>query len=240
MYYSMTAPNASMARSPDTRQPFLDRPTLAERILATMRRETGRRPFPCWELCKRLWINWRTDAGRVPGDASQIVMRVLKRLERDGKLQRDHRGWCLAAFTEEPTMWHLRADLTKMKFKEFRYPMARAVEQFCHVGVFTANNRRPIVVISERPGNNGVSVTQATESIAAEVCRRFAMNPGLVTWIEHHPADEVTFGASWESVEYDCSGLEICNPHWRPMTPEAWAALAITPEMIETAMELPR
>jgi|SRR5208337_4627232 len=245
------------ARSPE--QPPSDafvRPTLAERILAIMRREPSRRPFPCWELCKRLWINWRTEGDRVPGDANAIVMRVLKRLERDGVLQRDQRGWGLAAFTEEPTMWDLRANLEQMKFSDVRYPASAGQRNFCHVGVFTASNRRPLVVISEHPDSRGVSVTNASESIAKEVCLRFAMNPGLAIWIEHYPprpdrlpirtrktgfSRDVFDSATWDIVEYDCSELaQICNPKWRRIGPETWAALAISPEMIEEAMDLPR
>jgi hypothetical protein len=54
--------------------------------------------------------------------------------------------------------------------------------------------RRPIVVCSEFPTNDGASITNTAEQLAAEVIHYHALTPPVV-WIEHHPP-ETTDGST--------------------------------------------
>jgi hypothetical protein len=56
----------------------------------------------------------------------------------------------------------------------------------------------PLVIYSELPTNDGCSVTNAAEQLAAEVIRYYKL-PAPVVWIEHHPPE--TTGGSTETFD---------------------------------------
>ena len=58
----------------------------------------------------------------------------------------------------------------------------------CRVRIYLPEDERdaPVVICSELPANEGASVTNIAEELAAEVIRYHRL-PAPVVWIEHHP-----------------------------------------------------
>ena len=58
----------------------------------------------------------------------------------------------------------------------------------CRVRIFLPEDEQdaPVVICSELPTNEGASVTNIAEQLAAEVIRYHRL-PAPVVWIEHHP-----------------------------------------------------
>jgi hypothetical protein len=43
-----------------------------------------------------------------------------------------------------------------------------------------------VIILTEPPGNPGISVTNGVEQIATALCRKHSIDPHSVTWIEHY------------------------------------------------------
>jgi hypothetical protein len=115
----------------------------------------------------------------------------------------------------------------------------------CHIRIFAAGGELPVVICTELKDNEGMSITNAAELIAAEVLENhphvfdpFALasiaglsydNPFV--WVEHYedgargtPSDPATF-ALVEFSHYEVRGAlragqcakEIGSPSWKPL-----------------------
>lgn len=69
----------------------------------------------------------------------------------------------------------------------YRPPYAGS-EARCRVRIYTAGrDRQSTVVISELADNPGMSVTNASETIATSLRGHYDLDPKTTTWIEHLP-----------------------------------------------------
>jgi hypothetical protein len=83
-----------------------------------------------------------------------------------------------------------------------------------------------VIACAQAPGNPGVGITNAVESIAAQVSNRFAIDPERLVWLEYwsRPA------AQWQRVVFHMTGDErLANPEWIPMTGAMWRRLGLQP-----------
>ena len=98
---------------------------------------------------------------------------------------------------------------------------------WCWLEIWEAPGRPPVVIVTNPLEDNGTSVTNMAEGLAALVCRRFRLEPRTLIWIECYewtPADEA-FGAyevskcsgrrNFDRVyfEIDAAGT-LSNPTW--------------------------
>jgi len=104
----------------------------------------------------------------------------------------------------------------------------------CRIRIYLPDDERdaPVVICTELPYNEGMSITSAAERIAAEVIRGHRLRTPLV-WIEHyaqgargtlddpHTFDLVTF-STYEITErapyLGESRYTIGEPSWKPLT----------------------
>ena len=105
--------------------------------------------------------------------------------------------------------------------------MPTIIQQF----VFTDHNRRPgicrveiyrgkrydLVVLTELEGNTGMSVTNASERIASQVCQSYRLDPARVRWVERYLPDVsgYTERSSQDEITYTWNGTQCSSPQWR-------------------------
>jgi hypothetical protein len=81
-----------------------------------------------------------------------------------------------------------------------------------------------VVMVSELPcgQNPGMSITNAAETIATFVCRRFDIPHDKLIYLEHWPVNAYETGrkeqASFDMVVFRSQNGALHNPHWRPLT----------------------
>lgn len=86
--------------------------------------------------------------------------------------------------------------------------------RFCKCRVLVLPGERPVVAMIQIDGTDGVSVTNASEHIAAAVARDLLSGATLnaVTWVEHYPASiRGSMGASYDTVTYEAIGPLWCR-----------------------------
>ena len=100
------------------------------------------------------------------------------------------------------------------------------IDAHCGVTLFIDQvNNRAAVVLTEKPGNPGRSVTNAVEQIASEVFNKHLANlannipPGRVAWIEHYekglPASRPTFDRVLLGHAYNAGRVGFYAPDWK-------------------------
>lgn len=84
-----------------------------------------------------------------------------------------------------------------------------------------------LIICSERPDNEGASITNRAETIATDVCKQFAIPPYNLIYIEHYPEEhneiDKVRDESWDLVFFNLRGggifdddndFEFSNPRW--------------------------
>lgn len=111
------------------------------------------------------------------------------------------------------------------------YPAPRGGS--CRVRIYPPDSEggQPVVIVSELPGNEGMSVTDGADRIAAEVMDEYGL-PVPFVFIEHYPTeahppkpatcDLVTFsdyGVRKEAPDYRGEGpvRRVGRPSWSPL-----------------------
>jgi len=105
-------------------------------------------------------------------------------------------------------MLRLQSDLY-----EFKSAMGQA---FCGLRIF--NDPHALVVVTEHPDNQGMSVTNAAEDLATNIVADFGLNPLTTVFFEHWPP----MGGQPESfdlVRFIWIDGRATSPEWR-----RWAA----------------
>ena len=107
-------------------------------------------------------------------------------------------------------------------------PAWSKIEAYCRVRVYE-HQGKTVAVVTEEPGNTGMSITNAAEWLLPEIAAQYAL-PADVTWIEHYPAR----GKLPES--YDLVSLASGAPTWRRLSGEELRALL--PDDVEMVVSL--
>ena len=84
-----------------------------------------------------------------------------------------------------------------------------------------------IIVISELPDNQGMSVTNGIEHIASAVISKLQIHNTPIVWIEHYPVSELRGEETFDLVTfahdnaYTGGALIVRQAGWRPLTKSA-------------------
>lgn len=86
----------------------------------------------------------------------------------------------------------------------------------------------PLVIASET--GVGMSVTNAAETIATEVVKRCAIDPGKLLFVEHYPESQrpKPYGESFDLVTFTWDGTTARNPDWRRLPPDEFEQILQT------------
>lgn len=87
-----------------------------------------------------------------------------------------------------------------------------------------------LVIASET--DEGMSVTNAVETIATEVVRRYGIDPKRMLFVEHYPPEQrpQPWGESYDLVTFSWDGTTARNPDWRPLSPAEFQDILRTVE----------
>lgn len=126
-------------------------------------------------------------------------------------------------------------------------------EAVCGLELWRLYDGRAVAIVSERAENRGLSVTNGAEWLAAEVCRRYQLEPRRLVWLEHYPAQPLPrhvrsryrnappppslgrqYRATWDLATFPlvpvAGGVMIGSPPtWRPATAADFLELGATP-----------
>jgi hypothetical protein len=82
----------------------------------------------------------------------------------------------------------------------------------CRIRIYHEDGHAPVVICTQLPDNDNISVTNMAEYLAAEVIEEHSL-PTPLSWIEHYPEHEEEIGeyslvtfSSWELVEVCLGG----------------------------------
>jgi hypothetical protein len=111
----------------------------------------------------------------------------------------------------------------------------------CRIRIFEQPDGTSVVIATELPDYQGVSVTNGAEAIATQVCLRYGPDPGRTAFIEHYDdraelqkwaargiQREIigrTDGESFDFVIFQRIGEQLKNPLWKPATKATVEAL---------------
>ena len=80
----------------------------------------------------------------------------------------------------------------------FEYAGFRGCASWCHLEIWDAPGRPPVVIVTNPLEDNGTSVTNMAERLAALVCRRFGLEPRALIWIEcYERGNDKRVGDEW-------------------------------------------
>jgi hypothetical protein len=95
----------------------------------------------------------------------------------------------------------------------------------CRVRIYGEKDGPATVVITELPGNTGMSVTNASEEIATRLAARWNLDPATTSWIEHYPPtawrEERRQDETFDQITYTWDSVKTAHaPQWRRLTVE--------------------
>lgn len=92
-----------------------------------------------------------------------------------------------------------------------------------------------ICIVTEVADNAGMSVTNAVEFLAAQVCKRHSLDITRVVWIEHYGPDSYPDTKDKDGHRYDLvtfkltSHRTLTKPEWYPMSADDWYEIGLKP-----------
>ena len=123
-----------------------------------------------------------------------------------------------------------------VRMERFIYRTPHKRSGYCRIEAQSLGDGRVVVIATELKDNPGMSITNAAEYVATEVCRHLRIDPTRLIWIEHYgypvpgeskrvrTYDRVTFTTITPDHE-----LIFHEPSWHVMKPEDWLALGLEP-----------
>jgi len=77
-----------------------------------------------------------------------------------------------------------------------------------------------LVIATELPDNPGMSITNAAEEIATQVCETYEIYPQFLTWIEHYLHEDSRLEETYDLVRFTWDQDHFIKPCWQRMTHE--------------------
>lgn len=114
----------------------------------------------------------------------------------------------------------------------FAFKSHNHFDGICSIERISLPDDRIVIICEEVNGNPGISVTNAVEDIAFQVCQQFQIDPQNLVWIEHYNVyfiDE----PEWNLVKFNKIPPDdyFEGPSWKPMTPKDWQQLGFRPKV---------
>ncbi len=155
------------------------------------------------------------DQAHLSNALAEELKRVVKRAE--GEMDFLYRPWHLG--------WQ-----TEGKPELFAYKSPNGCDGICRLERIDLPDERVVMICEQIDGNPGMSVTNAIEYIAFQLCEQFDVNPEKLVLIEHYDTwfnkrdewDLVSFAKKPPESNFD-------DPEWTPMTEEDWRSLGFRP-----------
>jgi hypothetical protein len=99
-----------------------------------------------------------------------------------------------------------------------RYAGFHGCASVCRLRVYRAGHE-VTVIAADVPENRGTSITNACETLAADVCRRFRISVHCLTWFEYRPAGTdprtgLTTTEEYALVTFGRRDGRLCDPGW--------------------------
>lgn len=113
--------------------------------------------------------------------------------------------------------------LKKLIDTTLRYKPYPGNDSKCRVRIYTGEAHGATILITELPDNDGMSITNASELIASEVCRRYDLRKVTTRWIEHYPAAawrESNRPETFDEIRFMWDGYTASAPRWHRLTVE--------------------
>lgn len=115
-----------------------------------------------------------------------------------------------------------------LTYRKHPHPVATCQAAFFPLGrkALFVNDNSVVIILTELPGNTGMSVTNAIEQAAAAAIEHFSVHPGRVLFIEHYPADGNNRGPGgsydWVTLHWtkQHNGWKAENPVWHRVNRE--------------------
>jgi len=109
----------------------------------------------------------------------------------------------------------------------------------CDIEAVPLEDRRTVVIATERADNPGMSIAGAVESMATAACRRCGIQPDKLILINHYPAntkgqchpelfERVSFSKSLRQPTPDCDEI-FFFPDWHFISAHEWRSWGMTP-----------
>ena len=95
----------------------------------------------------------------------------------------------------------------------FEYVGFYGCASWCRLEIWDAPGQPPVVIVTNPLEDNGTSVTNMAEGLAALVCRRFGLEPRALIWIECYEREDNNKRGNDERV-----GDERAISHFSPRT----------------------
>lgn len=96
----------------------------------------------------------------------------------------------------------------------------------CRLRIYVQTGRK-VVVLTEIAENRGMSITNASDHLATEICLHYDLNPDNTIWIEHYTPDSYAGRGKDESFDLVRFGWDTSkriatahDPDWRRLTIE--------------------
>lgn len=71
------------------------------------------------------------------------------------------------------------------------------------------------VIATELPDNEGMSITNAAEEVAMQVCQFYEIPIAQLVWIEHYP-QRADIDETFDAVDFEIVHNYFSNPSWKP------------------------
>ena len=132
-------------------------------------------------------------------------------------------------FLREP--WHFKI------FEEgspqlFAYKSPNGFDGVCRIERVDLNDGRVVVICEEVDDNPGMSITNAIEYVALQLCDQFRIEPEQLVLIEHY---DTWFAREreWNLVEFQQRSMMegFKEPSWHPLSSADWAILGMKPRL---------
>jgi hypothetical protein len=112
----------------------------------------------------------------------------------------------------------------------FAYKAHNRFDGVCRIQYLRIPRAKTVVLCEQIDGNPGMSITNAVELIAAQLCDQLAIAPRDLVLIQHYYM-EMLLDPGWSRVTFTRSASRISfdDPHWKTMSPKDWRSLALKP-----------
>ena len=145
--------------------------------------------------------------------------------------------------------------MTSRKLCPFRFRGLHGCRSHCDLEIISLDDRRTVIIATERSDNPGTSVTNIAEVLATLVCAMLEVEPDRLVWIEHYTPDScpVCGGSGRRADSLQCRGCHgqgkrrerdtydlvtfakkaascgwvFSDPNWRPMSEEDWKTFGL-------------
>lgn len=121
----------------------------------------------------------------------------------------------------------------------FAYRSPNGFDGVCRVEAIGLKSGRVLVICEQTPDNPGMSITNAIEFVAFEICRSYEIDPDRLILLEHYEAAIFGQESPWLWVQFEKRPPEsfFAGPTWHPVEEHDWVYFGVKPKSRRRARE---